>query len=84
VERKEEKAMPLVIGEKELEQAPVSVDPEIVSGAPVFHCIYGKARGTDPYTQLRTLYIDLQYALYKRHTKVGLGWNQKWRIAQTG
>jgi uncharacterized protein (DUF433 family) len=34
--KKEEKAMTLVIGEKELEQLPVSVDPEIVSGAPVF------------------------------------------------
>jgi len=34
--KKEEKAIPLVIGEKELEQLPVSVDPEIVSGAPVF------------------------------------------------
>jgi uncharacterized protein (DUF433 family) len=33
---REEKAMPLVIGEKELEQLPVRVDPEIVSGAPVF------------------------------------------------
>lgn len=28
--------MTLVIGEKELEQLPVIVDPEIVSGAPVF------------------------------------------------
>ena len=28
--------MTLVIGEKEIEQLPVSVDPEIVSGAPVF------------------------------------------------
>ena len=28
--------MTLVIGEKELEQLPVSADPEIVSGEPVF------------------------------------------------
>ena len=34
--KKEEKAMTLVIGEKELEQSPVSLEPEIVSGAPVF------------------------------------------------